>query len=227
MAYRPKLKICGVANVADARLVSDSGADYCGILVEVGFSERSLTLPEAREVARATAVPVVILLCNPTMELAEEVAREIGPHALQLLCHESPELVRTMKSRLTCQVWKTFHLPPGPGQATAEAYTDAGADAFLVDSTDSSEGFLRMGGTGKVGDWNQAAAMIERVSQPVFLAGGIGPDNVAAALERVRPYGIDLCSGVEARKGKKDPEKIRRLVENFRGAVARIKESEL
>ena len=62
MGNRPRLKICGVTNTADARLVAASGADYCGILVSVGFSERSLSLPQAREVASASAAPVVILL---------------------------------------------------------------------------------------------------------------------------------------------------------------------
>lgn len=226
MGNRPRLKICGVTNTADARLVAASGADYCGILVSVGFSERSLSLPQAREVASASAAPVVILLCDPPMELAEEVAREIEPHAVQLLGSESPEFIRTLKPRLACKVWKTLHLPAPPGQAPAEEYTRAGVDAFLIDSSDASEGFLRLGGTGKVADWDQAVAAIERISRPVFLAGGISADNVAAALAKVRPYGVDLCSGVEASKGKKDPEKIRRLVDAFNSAVIELEEDE-
>ena len=75
MAYQPRLKICGVSNAGDAGLVAASGADYCGILVEVGFSERSLSLPQAREVAAASEIPVVVLLCDPAMELAQETVR--------------------------------------------------------------------------------------------------------------------------------------------------------
>ena len=67
------------------------------------------------------------------------------------------------------------------------------------------------------------AGLMERVSAPVFLAGGIGPENVENALLQVRPHGIDLCSGVEASKGKKDPEKLRRLIENFEAAQAKLK----
>ena len=85
MAYRPSLKICGVTNAADARLVAGSGADYCGILVDVGFSERSLALAEAKRVAEACAVPVVILLCDPPQELVEAVVAQIAPRAVQLL----------------------------------------------------------------------------------------------------------------------------------------------
>jgi len=225
MAYRPRLKICGVTNAADARLVTQSGADYCGILVGVGFSERSLSLREASQVAKASSIATVILLCDPPAELVEEVVREIGPHAVQLLCRESPDLIRALRPRLGCEIWKTLHLPAVEGEASAEDYASAGVDAFLLDSSDTSEGFLRLGGTGSVVDWGRAAELIRRISKPVFLAGGINADNVARALHLVRPFGIDLCSGVEQSKGRKDPEKVRRLVENFSAAVAEIEGS--
>ena len=226
MAHRTRLKICGVTNAADARLVTGSGADYCGILVNVGFSERSLSLPEAREVASASAAPVVVLVCNPQMDELQEIVREISPYAVQLLGVETPEFIGLAKPRLPCQIWKTLHLPSAPGQAPPEEYAEAGVDAFLIDSSDSSEGFLRLGGTGKVADWEQAASMIRQISKPVFLAGGINADNVAAALFKVRPYGIDLCSGVESSKGKKDPEKMRRLAETFQAAAKKIEEGD-
>ncbi|MCP5119064.1 MAG: phosphoribosylanthranilate isomerase [bacterium] len=226
MAYRPRLKICGVTNAEDARLVAGSGADYCGVLVNVGFSERSLSLDTAKEVASESAAPVVILLCDPPAEVVAAVAREIAPHAVQLLGREPPELIQEVKSGLACQVWKTLHLPAAADQVTAEEYVGAGADAFLLDSTDASEGFLRLGGTGKLVDWEQAAAVVREIPKPVFLAGGIHAGNIEAAVVRVRPFGVDLCTGAEASKGKKDPEKVRRLVEAFRAAVTRIEEGE-
>jgi phosphoribosylanthranilate isomerase len=85
---------------------------------------------------------------------------------------------------------------------------------------------LRIGGTGKLADWDQAAAMVNRIPKPVFLAGGINAENVASALFKVRPYGIDLCSGVESSKGKKDPEKMRRLVNAFKTAATSIERGE-
>ena len=226
MRYRPRLKICGITSAADARLVAEAGAGYCGMLVDVGFSERSLSLEQARRVAAASATPVVILLCDPSVEMVEEVAREIAPHAVQLLGSESPEFIRMLKPRLACQVWKTLHLPPAPFQQPAEEYVRAGVDAFLIDRSDTADGFLRLGGTGKVVDWEQTAAAVERISKPVFLAGGIDANNVEPALVQVRPYGIDLCSGVESSKGKKDPEKIRRLATAFQAAISKIEEGE-
>jgi len=214
-----KLKICGTANVEDARLTGMLGVDYCGILVDVGFSERTLSLEKAREVAEASGTENVILLCNPDMELVERVAAEIRPVAIQLLCEESPVFLADVKARVVCEIWKTVHLPVQGDQAGPEAYVDAGVDALLIDAVDTSEGFTRFGGTGKVADWHVAAEVVQKVGVPVFLAGGIRPDNIADAIASVRPEGIDLCSGVEAEKGKKDPEKMRLLVENFNKAV--------
>ena len=225
MTDRPRLKICGVTNTVDARLASASGADFCGVLVNVGFSERTLTLETAKDVAQAASIPVVVLLFDPAMSLAEDVAREIRPHALQLLGRETPEFVKELKSRCSCQVWKTVHLSGIEGQAPPEAFVDAGADALLVDSADSGDGTLRFGGTGKVGDWSAAADLVRRIPIPVFLAGGIGPDNVEAGLLAVRPFGIDLCSGVEKYRGKKDPQKVRALLENFNAAVEKMLKS--
>ncbi len=226
MAPRTKLKMCGVTNAADARLVSESGADFCGILVDISFSERSLSLSEARKVATAASVPVVVLVCDPDLRAVEQIVHELSPSAVQLLGRETPEFVRSLKPRVACQLWKTLHDPPPPGQATAEAYIEAGVDAFLLDRSDDSEGFLRLGGTGKCADWDRASTMVKEIPKPVFLAGGINPENVAQAVVKVRPYGIDLCSGVESSKGRKDPDKLRRLVAAFRAAAASLEEGD-
>lgn len=219
---QPRLKICGNTNIEDVRLVGASEVDYCGILVNVAFSERSLSLQQAVELASASKIPNVIVICDLKIEEIQEAAAEIKPFAVQLLGHESPELVRELKSGLQCRIWKTIHLPPVSGQASPEQYVEAGADALLVDSVDTSDGFQRLGGTGKLVDLKAAAAIVKSVSIPVFLAGGINPENVEKALTGVRPYGIDLCSGVETSKGKKDPEKLRHLVKNFRSSIEKL-----
>jgi phosphoribosylanthranilate isomerase len=219
MPLPTRLKICGNTNIEDVRLVGDSGADYCGILVNVGFSERTLTLPQASELAKESKIPTVILLCDPELELVKEVAAVINPLAIQLLGHESPEMVKKMKSEVRCQIWKTVHLPVIPEEASPDDYTRAGIDALLIDSVDTSEGFARLGGTGKLADWKAAAAIVKTASVPVFLAGGINPENVRRAITEVRAFGIDLCSGVESSRGKKDPEKVRNLVNNLKSTA--------
>ena len=212
---RPVLKICGNTNPTDSALVGSSTADYCGILVDVAFSERSLMLDQAIRVARESNAKNVILLCNPSLQLAEQVACRIAPHAIQLLCQETPDLLAQIKAAVPCEVWKTIHLSEIEGQAPYADYVAAGADALLVDSADTSEGFLRMGGTGRTTNWTLARDVVDCSGVPVFLAGGITPANVVEAIERVRPHGIDLCSGVEASKGKKDPRKVQALIESL------------
>ncbi len=211
------LKLCGTTSAGDARLAR--GADFCGMLVGGNWSERTLTLEEAAAVAKASSLRNVILLCNPSAAFAVEVAKALRPHALQLQCREQPALISELKESLPCEIWKTVHLPSVDGQAAPEAYVEAGADALLVDSVDVSEGFERLGGTGKVGDWAAVAALKEKIDIPLFLAGGIGPDNVADAVRSVQPYGIDLCSGVEMQRGRRDPEKVKKLLRSFREVV--------
>ncbi len=222
MSAQTYLKICGNTNIEDVRLVGASGADYCGILVDVWFSERSLSIQLASELASESDIPTVILLCDPDVKTLKKVAEEIKPFALQFLGHESPEFIENMKSEVQCRMWKTIHLPIVSGQASPEEYALAGVKALLVDSVDSSDGFQRLGGTGKVADWQAASEIVKSISVPVFLAGGINPQNVEKAIKEVRPRGIDLCSGVEATKGKKDPEKLRNLVKNFRHTIRKL-----
>ena len=97
-----------------------------------------------------------------------------------------------------------------------DSFVSAGADALLLDTVDISGDKLRFGGTGKTSDWNIAKELVKGAKAPVFLAGGINPDNVREAIQTVRPYGIDLCSGVESVKGKRDREKVNRLMRNLR-----------
>ena len=100
--------------------------------------------------------------------------------------------------------------------AQIEAYIDSGADALLFDTADFSSGQARFGGTGKRSDWNLSAQLIQTCKVPAFLSGGIRPENVRAAIETARPYGVDLCSGVEASKGVRDQRKLDRLMKHAR-----------
>ncbi len=217
-----KLKICGVTNREDAEIISTSGADYCGILVNVDCSERSLSFDKAVEIAKASTISNVILLWNPDINLAEKVDQIIKPFAIQLLSFESPEFVRLLKKRLSCKIWKTIHFPVGEKQATPDEYIEAGVDALLIDSIDDSKEFARLGGTGKVADWDLAEELVSKIPVPVILAGGINPENIEKAMLKVKPAVIDLSSGVEATKGKKDPKKIKKLVINFNRAKIKL-----
>ena len=219
-------------------MIAEMGVDYSGIAVEIPYSERAVSVEEAAVIVRATPIPSVALFASLSgyfvnhfidmpIEFIESAVDTIKPFAVQLLGHESPEFVAKLKRRLPCQVWKSICLPV-KGQARVcfndiktqmDSFVSAGADALLLDTVDVSGDKLRFGGTGKVSDWNIASELVKGFKTPVFLAGGINPDNVKEAIQTVRPYGIDLCSGVESMKGKRDREKLNRLMRNLRLVV--------
>ena len=218
---RCSVKICGITSIHDARLAADAGADYVGVLVDVAVSERTRSATQAAEIASESPIPTVILLYNRSTSDIREIVSQVQPFAVQLLGQESPQQVEELKRTGTCELWKSVYLPAGSPKNVdipavreeMQAYRDAGADFLLFDSVDVSLEKPRYGGTGKTCDWNVAAGLIAESPLPVFFAGGIRPENVKAAIETIRPHGIDLCSGVEASKGIKDPSKLGRLME--------------
>ena len=220
------VKICGITSVHDAQLAADAGADYVGVLVDVAVSERTRSATQASEIAKSSPIPPVILLYNRTTSDIQEIVSQVQPFAVQLLGQEPPEQVEELKRTMACQFWKSVYLPAGRPEnvdipvvrAEMNAYRDAGADFLLFDSVDMSLEKPRYGGTGKTCDWNVAAELISESPLPVFFAGGIRPENVKAAIETIRPHGIDLCSGVEASKGIKDPQKLVQLMEQIEQA---------
>lgn len=223
---RCSVKICGITSIHDARLAADAGADYIGVLVDVAVSERTRSATQAAEIASKSPIPTVILLYNRSTSDIREIVAQVQPFAVQLLGQESPQQVEELKRTGTCEFWKSVYLPAGSPknvdipavQEEMQAYWGAGADFLLFDSVDMSLEKPRYGGTGKTCDWNVAAGLIAKSPLPVFFAGGIRPENVKAAIETIRPHGIDLCSGVEASKGIKDPSKLERLMEQVEQA---------
>ncbi len=224
-----KIKVCGIVSVADARLVAEAGADYIGVIIEVATSPRRLSVEQARPICEQSTLPVVALFFNGSARQIQRAVEVLHPYAVQLMGQEPASLVSTLKRTTNSEVWKTIHLPAeGQGEVDIAEYQDrvmsfiaAGVDALVLDTVvASAPGELRYGGTGQVNNWSIARRMVAAIPVPTFLAGGLNPLNVRAAIESVHPYGIDLCSGVELAPGQKDPEKLRRLVAAVRGAAS-------
>lgn len=208
-----ELKICGTTSPDDAAMLNGTAVDYCGVLVDVGFSPRSVTLERARAIRDATATRLVVLLCNPSAALCDQVERHLHPFAIQFLCAETPEELRAWRGGIRGEIWKSVHLPWLSDQASPQAYVDAGVDRLLFDSQSVQGHAVRYGGTGQVADWSMVQQQIERFpAVRCFLAGGLEAANVQAAVARTRPQGVDLCSGVESRPGKRDPGKLAQLL---------------
>ncbi len=217
-----KAKICGTTNLGDAFLAAAEGADFFGVVVEVGFSPRSLSIEEAKPLFESPPIPGVALVFDMAQDRVRTVIEQLNPFAVQFLGQADVSFLKQLKKQYaSIQIWQSIHLPAA-GEKVAvddfktevQGYIDAGVDALLFDTAAVSNGKTKFGGTGLTSDWNVVKKLMGEIASPVpmWLAGGINPENVGEALERVGPCGIDLCSGVEAAPGKKDPGKIRALM---------------
>jgi phosphoribosylanthranilate isomerase len=201
-----KIKICGITNADDARLCVEAGADALGFI----FVERTprYVTPEAAARIIATLPPFVTpvgVFWDHAPGHVKAVAEQCGLGALQFHGDESPDDLREYR----LPVIKTLKVA-GVGDLARMA--DYRVAAFLLDSPSRwSEGEAR-----PPIPWDVAAEAARR--HPVLLSGGLTPDNVAEAVRRVRPYGVDVNSGVEARPGRKDEARVRRFVAEARAA---------
>ncbi|WP_049985711.1 phosphoribosylanthranilate isomerase [Halobellus rufus] len=204
-----RVKVCGVTNEADLRAVERAGADAVGAIAEVPVdTPREVSLDDAAALFDAAPPFLTTTLVTMPETVAEAVsaAERVAPDALQLHGEFSAAGLETIRERVTADLVAVVDAAdPERARAVAPA-----VDAVLVDSVDD-EG---AGGTGKTHDWEATAAVAATLDAPVILAGGLTPDNVAEAVETVRPYAVDVASGVESTGGEKDHEAVRAFVAN-------------
>ena len=218
------IKICGVTTVEDALIVSEAGADYLGVLVNVSVSPRSLTVEEASKIFMSIQCPAILLTFDLSPEQVIKMGRELRPFAIQLAGNESEEDVLKINTALGCEMWKTLHIPAEDEKKVRvssvvnkiKKFTNAGIDRIILDSAVMKGSTMQKGGTGRTFDWSLASEINNQVKTFIFLAGGITPDNVKEAIVQVNPDGIDLSSGVESSPGIKDPQLVKTLFENVK-----------
>jgi phosphoribosylanthranilate isomerase len=206
-----RVKICGITNVEDARAACDAGVDAIGL----NFYPRSLrVLSVQRAVELRASIPsgvqVFGVFVNAEADEIMEVFQAVRLDALQLHGDESPTTVAQLAR--TAPVFKALRVGPDFSAFTLENYP--GVSGFLFDTGDAGPG--QYGGTGRLADWG--IAQQAACSYRVILAGGLNADNVAAAILQVRPYGVDVASGVEASPGAKDHAQLREFVREARRA---------
>lgn len=202
-----KIKICGITCVEDALAACEAGADALGFVLAPEAKKRNRYI-EADAAAKIIGqlppfVLTVAVVVNESLETLREYARIFD--RLQLHGNESPELCRALGA---C-AYKAFQVKTGLTITAIEAYPGGCCllDAWSPDSH---------GGIGKVCDWDFASQVAAK--RCTILAGGLTPDNVEAAVRRVRPYGVDASSSLESEPGKKNYERIQRFINNARKA---------
>ena len=191
------IKICGITREEDALLATALGADAVGFIFAP--SSRSVAVPVARDIVRRLPPDVITIgvFRDAGKEHVVETVNTIGLRGAQLHGHESPAVCRWVADRVPLTIRA---LPAGSPELGR--FDEFGADVLLLDSPTP--------GSGEVFDW--ALAEGAPSNRRLLLAGGLTPDNVATAVERVAPWGVDVASGVEAEPGRKDPRKLRAFI---------------
>lgn len=204
------VKVCGITRPEDAFLAAELGAAALGFI----FWPRSPRFVEPAEAQRIVAMlppmitPVGVFVDQP-VEHVRRVAQQVKLGALQLHGAETRQYWKRLKYRVIKAV------AVGDGRALDEVAALPPAMTLLLDAHDP----VQKGGTGRPIDWSIAARIA--AERRVILSGGLRPENVAAAIAAVRPYGVDVSSGVEERPGVKDPARLRDFFAAVRGAPAR------
>ena len=207
------VKICGLATVDDVRACADAGANYMG-LVFFEKSPRNIIIPAARELALAAPLGLakVALVVNPSDAELDAITATVPLDMLQLHGRETPERVAEVKARYGLPVMKAVGIADGDDLPKLESYFGV-ADQILVDAKPPKGGELP-GGNGLSFDWRLIAG--RRWPCPWMLAGGLTPENVAAAVKMTGAKQVDVSSGVEDAPGQKNAELIQKFVQSSR-----------
>jgi len=196
-----KIKICGITNLADALAASDAKADMIGFMFYEG-SKRHITVEAAEGISRQIRPDIlrVGVFVNPTEELVKTAIQRCGLGLLQFHGQEPPKFCR----RFGVMSMKAFRIKDASSLKSIPEYD---TDAYLLDSYVSGQ----VGGTGEKFNW-EIAAEAAKFGRPIFLAGGLTPQNVVQAIQSATPFAVDVSSGVESAPGKKDSKKIREFI---------------
>lgn len=202
-----RIKICGIMDPAAAAVAAEAGADAIGMIFAP--SRRRVTTGRAREIVAALPpfVAKAGVFVDESRARIEEIVETVGLDTVQLHGHETPEFAGSF----SLPVVKAIRVRDAGSLTGLAAYR---VWAFLLDTYDPEA----LGGTGRVFDWELAAGAAAQ--HRIILSGGLRPENVVEALDRVRPYGVDVSSGVET-EGAKDHAKIRAFVRRVRAWDAR------
>jgi phosphoribosylanthranilate isomerase len=204
-----QVKICGITNSADAQVAVEARADALGF-VFYEKSPRHVAIPVAAGIAKSLPgfVMRVGVFVNALKEVVDRAISECGLNLLQFHGDEPPEYC----SQFGLMSMKAFRMRDA---GTLRELTNYQTNAWLLDAFSPEAA----GGTGEKFNWDLAVAA-KKFGKPIFLAGGLTPENVAEAIHQVRPFGVDVSSGVEISPGKKDPAKVRAFINAVKTATA-------
>lgn len=220
---RTRIKVCCIASPEEARTAIAAGADALGLVARMPSGPGPISDAAIRAVTAMVPPPVATFLLT-SETTAEAIAAHVDatrPSVVQIVSHidpaESARLAALLPDVRRVQV---IHVEGREALAMIPAYAPH-VHAFLLDSGRPNAAVAELGGTGRAHDWAISAAFVQASARPVFLAGGLSAANVGEAMKRVRPYGLDLCSGVRT-DGRLDAAKLAAFVRAVKGVDAAL-----
>jgi phosphoribosylanthranilate isomerase len=210
---KTRVKVCCIASIDEARMAIEHGASAVGLVSAMpsgpGPIEQDLIAEIARTIPPGVASFLLTCSSNPHEIIAQQ--RHCGTNTLQLVDEVEPGTHEALKQALPgIAIVQVIHVVDEASieEARTAALT---AHAVLLDSGRPKAAVKELGGTGRVHDWGISRAVVEALTVPVYLAGGLNAENVRAAIDAVRPFGVDICSGVRT-NGKLDVTKLANFI---------------
>lgn len=211
-----RVKICCIRSIAEAQIAIRHGASALGLVSAMPSGPGVITEETIAEIA-ATVPPGVATFLLTSKRDADSIVVQQGRcrvNTIQLCDSVEPGCHAKLRAALPgIALVQVIHVT-GPESVDEAVSVAASVDAILLDSGNQKLAVKELGGTGRKHDWRISRKIVESVPIPVFLAGGLNPDNVAEAIREVRPYGLDICSGLRT-NGQLDEEKVLRFFENL------------
>jgi phosphoribosylanthranilate isomerase len=216
------IKICGNTSLKDAQLAAEAGADAVGFVFAPSL--RRVTAAQVADLVPhlPTALEKIGVFVDAPFEEIEATARAAALTGVQLHFDAAPELHTRLRARFgpALRILRVVHFDAGTAEQAEAMMQDANVDAVMMDSRTVTA----VGGTGQAFDWSAASKSLfqnkdVRSRGRLVVAGGLTPDNVGEAVATLRPWGVDVVSGVEASPGQKDADKVRAFIANARRAV--------
>lgn len=215
---KPRIKICCISSIEEAALAVRYGANALGLVSEMPSGPGVITDDLAREIA-ASVPPAVASFLLTSRQMAVRIIEQqrfVRANTLQIVDTLTHGTYQDLRDALPgIALVQVIHVQTE--EAVEEALRVAAeVDAILLDSGNQRLAVKELGGTGRTHDWTVSRRIVERVGKPVFLAGGLKPENVREAIEHVKPFGIDVCSGVRT-GGRLDERKLSDFFEQAKG----------
>jgi phosphoribosylanthranilate isomerase len=210
---KPRVKICCIASIEEAWLAIEAGASALGLVSAMPSGPGPIPEPLIAEIAATVPPPIgsFLLTCIQDVEGIVDQQRRSRVNTIQI-CDRFLGDYGALRTALPgVSLVQVIHVT-GPESVEEALTVSPHVDAILLDSGNQSLAIKQLGGTGRTHDWSLSRKIREKISVPLFLAGGLKPENVAEAIRAVEPFGVDVCSGLRT-EGRLDQEKVKSFFE--------------